>query len=175
MRNTISRLTATVIILSVFWGCNSLRVDAQAPNQSELFMAVPNDWLAGATPEQSRRIEQIRRLATTQSLYLVRINQNALKNKVVRMSIPGEEVLELVKTDGEMRNQRDFTWIGKLKSEERSAATLVIRNGEITGSITSRKGLYRISPIGGGVHAVVKVNIRKFPSDEPPSSQPKNQ
>jgi hypothetical protein len=101
-------------------------------------------------------------------LHLVRVDQNALAGNELTISIPGEKALALSRTGGEIRNKQDFTWLGTLQGEPQSSVTLIVRNGDVTGSITSTAGLFRIVPIGGGEHVVIKVDTRKFPPDEPP-------
>src|SRR5437660_10117965 len=52
-------------------------------SQLELLTPIPNNQLRDTTPEQSSRVEQLRRLPTTQSVQFVQINLNALKNKEI--------------------------------------------------------------------------------------------
>src|SRR2546421_391925 len=131
---------ATTLILLCVLGCYCRRVQGQDQQQSELFAPVPNDEPVNATPEQCRRLEQIRRLNTTLSLHLVRINLKAFTNKVLTVSIPGERVFKLLKTGGEVRDEQNLTWTGTLEGEERGSATLIVRHGEITGSINRKAG-----------------------------------
>src|SRR6266567_2443339 len=164
-RRPVSSLARLIVSLGLVLG-GAARAQAQAP--AELFTPVANDRLADSTGEQSRRLALVRRRPTTQALHLVRINPSALTGNAVRISIPGDRTFDLTKTGGETRSVEDLTWVGTLQGVGGSA-TLVLRKGDLTGSISSAAGLYRIHPIGGGVHAVVKVNTGRFPRDEPPS------
>src|SRR6266699_2766684 len=161
--------TTAALLLSVLLGC-SFRKGREAPPVPELFTPVANDRLADSTGEQSRRLALVRRRPTTQALHLVRINPSALTGNAVRISIPGDRTFDLTKTGGETRSVEDLTWVGTLQGVGGSA-TLVLRKGDLTGSISSAAGLYRIHPIGGGVHAVVKVNTQQLPPDEPPGAE----
>ena len=145
---------------------------AQAP-PAELLKPLPNNKLVGATREQSRRLAQIRRRPTTQSLNLVRVNLDALRKPLLRISVPGNGAIEFLKSGGDVRTALDFSWFGTQQPPLRGSATLIVRKGDVTGSVVTADGLYRISPIGGGVHAFVKADTRKFPPDEPPSFHPK--
>jgi hypothetical protein len=52
--------------------------------------------------------------------------------------------------------------------------TLVAKNGQVTGTLTSPEGMYRILPLGDGHQALVKLDASKFPADEPPDFINKN-
>jgi hypothetical protein len=52
-------------------------------------------------------------------------------------------------------------------------ATLVVHDGNITGSIQDQGALYRIEPVGNGVHALIKVDQGRFPPEHPPSFEQK--
>jgi hypothetical protein len=141
--------------------------DASAQKQQQLFTPVVGDKLFDATPIQTRLLEQIRSLPTTRSVQLVRINDSAFSSDALMLSLPQLPDRALLKTGGERGDSRNFTLTAAPKVERLGETTLVVRNGETTGSITSPRGLYRITPLGGGVHALVEVDSTKFPKDEP--------
>jgi hypothetical protein len=145
------------------------------PRPPELFTPVANNRIANASADQNRRLEQIRARPTTQSVSLMRINLDALKGNELRIAIPGVAAFDISKTGGDLRTARDFTWSGSAPADHGANATVVVRNGDVTGSITSPAGLYRITPVGNGVHALVKVDTKKLPPEEPPSIHQKEQ
>jgi hypothetical protein len=98
---------------------------------------------------------------------MVRINGDALKANDVAVSLPEKNTFNLMKAGGEVKDSRNFTWAGALRDDHGGGTTLVSRNGEITGSISSPAGLYRITPLSGGVQALIEVDATKFPKDEP--------
>jgi hypothetical protein len=147
---------------------------AQTP-PPDLFTPLAVDRIAAPTAEQNRRIEQIRSLATTESVNLIQINLGALKGNQLHIAIPGLAAFDLSKTGGDSRADREFTWSGAATGTQTANATVVVRNGEVTGSITNLTGLYRILPVGNGVHALVKVDTTKLPPEEPPSFRQKEQ
>lgn len=167
MRSIKWHIVATLVCV-LGAACSQRR--SQPPHQEELLKPIPNNQLVNATEMQSERLAQLRQLPTTQSLSLVRLNQNALTGSEFTISIPDQKSFTLLRTRQEVRSKQDLTWIGKLQGEPRSSVTLIVRNGDVTGSITSAAGLFRIVPIGDGVHAVVKVDVGKFPPDDPPES-----
>ena len=48
----------------------------------------------------------------------------------------------------------------------------MVHDGNITGSIQDQDTLYRIEPVGNGVHALIKVD-QAVPPEHPPSFQQK--
>ena len=136
----------------------------------ELLTPIPSNQLRDATPTQTQAIEKVRQRPTTQSLDLVRIDLNALRGDRMRVSIPNTSELTLSKRSEEVRSPTDFTYYGTLSGAP-GQATLVVHNGDITGSIQDRGTLYRIEPVGNGVHALIKVDQGRFPPEHPPSFQ----
>jgi hypothetical protein len=140
---------------------------AQVP---ELLTPIPSNELRDATPAQTQAIEKLRQRPTTQSLDLVRIDVNALRGDRMRVSIPNTPGLTLSKRSEDVRSPSDFTYYGTLSGVP-GQATLVVHNGNITGSIQDQSTLYRIEPVGNGVHALIKVDQGRFPPEHPPSFQ----
>jgi peptidyl-Asp metalloendopeptidase len=134
----------------------------------ELFTPVPATL--SADPAQTERIDQVRQRPTTQSLTLVQIDVDALRGNNVQMTLPGAGTLTMSGRTMEQRDARDFTWVGGLPGVP-GQATLVIHNGDVTGTINDGANLYRVEPVGRGVHALIKVDQSRFPPEHPPSFQ----
>jgi hypothetical protein len=145
---------------------------ASVAQGQELFTAIPSNQLRDATPAQTEAIERLRQRPTTQSLDLVQANVNALRGDTTQLSIPNSPLRTLSKRSEDIRSASDFTWHGTL-SDVPGQATLVVHDGNITGSIQDQGTLYRIEPIGNGVHALIKVDQGRFPPEHPPSFQQK--
>jgi hypothetical protein len=151
--------------------CAPLGAWGQTQKAAQLFTPIPNQF--DQTPLQSQRLKLINNLPTTKSVHFVRFNEDSLQTGEVTVSLPGKQSFGLMKIGGEEHDSKNFTWAGSLREEPRGGTTLISRNGEITGSITSPTGLYRILPLGGGVQALVEVDSAKFPKDEPESFRAK--
>jgi hypothetical protein len=141
---------------------------ASAAQAQELITPIPSNQLRDATPAQTQAIERIRQRPTTQSLDLARVDVNALHGDTVRLSIPNNPSLTISRSREDIRSPGDFTYYGT-PSGVPGQATLVVHGGNITGSIQDQGTLYRIEPIGGGVHALIKVDQSRFPPEHPPS------
>src|ERR1700730_18044370 len=142
---------------------------ASAAEAQELITPIPSIQLRPTT-DQSQAIEKIRQRPTSQSMDLVRVNVDALRGDTTRLSIPNTPALTLSKRSEDIRSPNDFTWYGTLSGVP-GQATLVVHDGNITGSIQDQGTLYRIEPVGNGVHALIKVDQGRFPPEHPPSFQ----
>ena len=134
----------------------------------EFFKPLPADQLNDVNPAQAQRIDQIKLRPTTATVTMVRIDTNALSGSSTRMSLPNVKPLNFNKINVETRNPTNFTWFGTLTNVP-GQATLVVHDGNITGTIRDGSNLYRIEPVGNGIHAVIKVDESRFPPDHPPS------
>lgn len=134
----------------------------------ELFTPLPADQLKDMSPVQTQRIDQIKQRPTTASVTLVRVDANAIKGDSTRMTLPGAKTLNFSKSNIEIRSANDFTWFGALSGVP-GKATFVVHDGNITGTIRDDGNLYRVEPVGTGVHALIKVDESRFPPEEPPT------
>jgi len=65
-----------------------------------------------------------------------------------------------------------LTWIGKPKTAT-NEAVLVVKNGDVTGTVRSGDDLYTVRPLGGGLHALIRQDQNKFPPEHPPTFEEK--
>lgn len=135
---------------------------------ADLFTVVTADQARDANPAQARQIEQIRQRRTSAAMILVRPNVNALGDASTQIALPDARVLDFKKSNIETRTANDYTWFGALSGTP-GQATLVVRDGNITGSIREDRQLYRIEPVGNGMHALIKIDETRFPPEHPPS------
>ncbi len=66
----------------------------------------------------------------------------------------------------EIRNEDDFTWLGKI-TDKVSQVTLVVNSYGVYGTIWVEDELFRIESLGGDKHAIVAVDKSKFDKDHP--------
>lgn len=163
------KLVVPLVLIGVHATLGISMAFAEAP---ELFTPLPADQLKDVSPAQTQRIDQIKQRPTTMSVSLVRIAANALSGNSTRMSLPNAKTLNFDKSNVETRSTTDFTWFGTLSGVP-GKATLVVHDGNITGTIRDDGNLYRVEPVGNGVHAVIKVDESRFPPDHPPSFKDK--
>jgi hypothetical protein len=164
--------TTALMVIGLVLGLRSTSAQSKI---SEPFTPVNRNKLSDATPQQSERLNHLEHLRTTEAVHVFRMNPDADVGDRLKISIPNDRTLMLSRTGGERYDSKDFTWVGEVQGEERSSATLISRNGEITGSINTAQGLYRITPLGDRAYAVVKVNPQRLPPEEPPTKNDNKQ
>ncbi len=134
----------------------------------ELFTPL-NPTLAGdTTPAQNARIARLRAEPTAKSVTLIRLNPAALAAPQARVSIAGTRSLSLTRESlGPNAATNNYALKGGVPGVP-GQATLIVNNSDVTGTVNDGKDVYRIEPVGGGVHAVVKLDTSRFPPEEPP-------
>jgi hypothetical protein len=134
-------------------------------------------------PAQSKRINQIKKRSTTKAVTVTRAQVEALKGEITRITLPQSKTLIFSRRSVEVSSANQFTWTGGLANTGSQAgslpdsgnqATLVVNDGNITGTIWDEGDLYRVEPVGNGLHAIIKVDPSRFPPEHPPSFE-KNQ
>ena len=83
--------------------------------------------------------------------------------------LPGTD-LSIAFESADTRSGNDYTWRGAVVGGQGGTATLVVKNGKVTGMIRSGIEIYAVEPLGDGNHAVIRVDPSKFPPDHPPES-----
>jgi len=158
------RKRATWLALTiVFFFVGVLPAKAQ---NVEPFVPVPNNRLADATPEQEQRIAQLRKQPTTKDLQLVRIDVAALKGEKVTLTLSEQKKLNFNRQSIEKKDETNFIWHGTI-AEPPATATLVVHDGNVTGTVQNGRDLYHIEPVGKGVHAIIEIDTSKLPPEEP--------
>jgi Metallo-peptidase family M12B Reprolysin-like/FG-GAP-like repeat len=174
----ISRRFLTIFPLLI--GLSFLGTSASYAAANDLFKPLPDQ--SGVVKASQRSdvrsakktlLDRIKEQPTTKSLTLMRIDVNALKGKSTRMMLSSARTLNFDKSNVEFQAPNSYTWFGSVPGLP-GQATLVVRNGNITGTVRDNGDLYRIEPIGNGVHAVIKVDQSRF-VDHPPVSKNMNQ
>jgi hypothetical protein len=156
-------LTASVAAGCLLWA----QVCPAGAQARALFETVAENQLAGASPASSSLLSQIRQRPTTASVELVRINHEALRGSAANLALPIEGTVAATSRQTILRGEGDYTWIGEIPG--RGQAIFVVRNGDVTGHVQSGGNVYSVTPLGGGIHALVKIDQSKFPPDHPSS------
>ena len=147
---------------------------AEAQTQ-DLFIPIPqNQFSSSVTPEQSQRLARLKQQPTTKSLDLVAINLGALQSHTTKFSFSGQRAPTFSKQSVQKLGGADVTGKAVCPTSP-GTATLVVRDGNITGTVQDGSNLFHIEPLGGGVHAIVKVDTSRLPPDHPPSAESNQQ
>lgn len=120
------------------------------------------------TDAQSRVRARIEKGPAAAGVQYVRLTDGAIAADThLRLKVGTEFDLDLKGADiTQDKGVTRVTWTGKDKGE---SVNLVSRGKDVRGLVYAGKNVYEIEPIGGGVHAVVRLDQKKFPPDHPKS------
>lgn len=125
--------------------------------------------VAGAQPELTRKIQS---RATASAVSWARLNASALDAAALAVPLPDGSTLTLTRNRTEALAPDTASWSGTLPGG-RGEATFILHDGNLTGSLRLGADLYRIEPVGDGVHALFKADPARLPPEHPPSFAPK--
>lgn len=126
---------------------------------------------ADLTPEQQEVLRQLRTDdPSAGEVKIVRLNVGlaATADTLDVNLVPSEVPFVLSTQRREGRDAADYTWFGA-DSEGKGSAVLVVQEGQVTGTIRADQKLFRVRPLGGGLHAVIEVDTTKLPPEHPPN------
>jgi hypothetical protein len=142
--------------------------NAAAPQaQENLFTLVPQQALDNV---QQARMATIRGRASTAEVHLARIagapGQLMRQGSALRIPVaPGLQVVALGE-NVQRRAAADVSWGGPVQGTE-GWVQLVLGADGVVGTVTIGTASYSIEPLGGGVHAVSRLDQTGFPSEHP--------
>jgi hypothetical protein len=119
------------------------------------------------TPSQIRNLDQISGRRTTDGgVEIVRINPAPLRESShFTLPLPGRSPVTVEANTKNVASDRSFSIIGQVSGLPNGTTTIVVNEDSVTGSLQTDSGPYRIVPLGGGAHVLVKVG--RFPPDHP--------
>lgn len=82
---------------------------------------------------------------------------------IVTMELFPDVVVTFHRTEVEAVGDSGYAWTGEVPDRPFSSATLIVDGGRITGSVQLFRRLFRIDPVGEGVHRVTEIDRRKYP------------
>ncbi len=129
-----------------------------------LFDAVPGG--GGLEAGQQRALDKIKRRDTTAAVDLVRVNKDAFAQPQISINVPRRRTYQAKRFRLSEDNGMQ-TWLGEINTIPQGAV-FVIRGDNVTGTIRTRDALYKLSPLGGGIHALVTEDPRRLPPEHPP-------
>lgn len=135
---------------------------------------------ADLTPEQAQALQRLRSQSSTQSVEIVDVNPNVLMDRSIRIQSMDHAIVGINQRKPKTWNilgkptakfyEGLITrgWEGRTVDASRGFSTFTVVDGEVTGSFLSNEGLFRIRPLGGDKHALIKVKPSGIPPDHPP-------
>ena len=143
---------------------------AAAAIQENLLTLVPEQGLNGV---QRGQLATVRGRASTAEVHLARVaaapGRLLKQGGAVRIPVaPGVQVVAL----GERVQQRagnDISWAGPVRGEF-GWVQMVVSDAGVTATVTVKNTTYSIEPLGGGLHAVSRIDQNGFPSEHGPEN-----
>jgi len=117
---------------------------------------------ASSAPQRARLVRHITLRVTTGSVDLFRIDEALLRQCSTRVFGPNER--RLVFHDGRVECGGRHIRLGMLAGD--GEATIVIHQGRVAGAIHRGDAVFRVEPVPGGLHALIKVDATRFPAED---------
>jgi hypothetical protein len=142
--------------------------NAAAPQaQENLFTLVPQQALDNV---QQGRLATIRGRASTAEVHLARIagapGQLLRQGSALRIPVAPRVQVVAVGSRVEQRGANDISWGGPVQGTEGWVQVVLGADG-VFGTVTIGTASYSIEPLGGGLHAVSRLDQTGFPSEHP--------
>ena len=157
-------LGACIVVLLAFF---TLSASAQP---MPLFVPLSARDAADANPTRDAVVSKIRARPTTGVLTLGRLNVGALDAAGLSIALPDNRQASVNRSASDRIAPNATAWSGNV-SGAAGQATLIVKDGNVTGTLRIDGDLYRVEPVGDGVHALFKVDEGRFPPEHPPSFQ----
>ncbi len=120
------------------------------------------------TDEQKTIFSTLRGDLTTVRLSLVIADVELLKDaKAISLNIFGDTVVKVTMDRIERRANEDFTWFGSNPSTG-TMATIVVDGENAIGTVLHEGAVYKLVPIGEGIHANAQVDYGSSGDEHPP-------
>ncbi|KSV81793.1 hypothetical protein N183_14870 [Sinorhizobium sp. Sb3] len=136
----------------------------------ELVRLLPSE--TALTPAQSEQMKSIAELPSTEGVWLVEVDLSRIRGSAtVVIALADGKSVTLTGDEKVPVATSDFAWSGESASSNSgepsdwAEATITVEGDRIAATIRTANELYRIQPIGEGLHALIKVSDEKLPSD----------
>jgi hypothetical protein len=141
-------------------------VAAQTSGEAEILASAPRGE-ESLDPRERRIWAAVNHRPTSAEVRIVRLTnrQRLERGQSVRLTLAPGQSLTLLPERVESRGPDDFTYFASIQGEP-GGAVFVVRSGKLTGSLHVGPELYRIEPIGRGLHALVRVDLSAFPPED---------
>ena len=138
--------------------------------QDSLFTVVELPVLTGV---QEAMLGRIRDRESTAEVSVARLASNAgqvlQRGRTVHLSVSPTEHLVVLGEQVVQRAATDMSWAGPIRNGDGWVQLVLTSNG-ITGTVRTGGRLYRIEPIGSGLHAIVRINLANLPPEHSPDN-----
>lgn len=121
------------------------------------------------TEQQKLALSTLRATPTTGAMRIARAELTLLQTESVLLNLfPGKDVVAVRERIDLLDDQDAFVWFGSIPGKMPGSVILVVRRGNVTGTIRPNGELYIVRPVGEGLQAVIRVDESQLGPDEPP-------
>lgn len=126
-----------------------------------------NNRLNSLTALQEKNLGNIGRRPTTDDVMIVqRIHFDELiEMESISLDIFSHLKLKFNRQNVQKNNKFGHVWYGL--GDNNASITCVIQGQDLIGTVKNGREMYKIEPLGDGLHAIIKINPSCFPSEEP--------
>lgn len=134
---------------------------------------------ADLTPKQQAVLAQIGKEKFAVGTVVLRLDAAQFKADMLKdartdvtLALGDAKTVEAKPSRSVVRAENDLTWYGTVDGAPgipAGDAVLVVRDKNVTGTVRTGTETYQIRALGGGLHAVSKVDPKGLPPDHPPS------
>jgi hypothetical protein len=158
----------------------SLAVSAPAVAQS-LFLPAGSDASAESTSTHAKRQRLVRidanvlasRIAPAGTDHAANREQRAARlGDTVRLNLFSDVSPTFKRTAVKANGDGGYVWEGEVPGQDVHEALLVVRDGQISGRVQLDQKVFSITPLGGGKHRIVELDMAAFPPEAPPVNPP---
>jgi hypothetical protein len=165
-----AKLPATRLLFLLAAVCFLIVPGVAMAQGRNLFSDVSPDMVKAA-PRAMEALERINKRKPVIEVRVVRVDLPLLSEtkEPVNLNVFKGKEFSVVLDRIERRGDKDYTWMGEITGKMPGTATFVVRDGNVTGMMRPGNEIYSVEPLGGGLHAVIRINPSRFPPDHPPS------
>lgn len=146
--------------------CGSALADGVPLIQPSGFLNTSQETALLSNSERAR-VKQMRSSPESRQATVISIDSAALLSNIATISIPGKQVIRMVKSREERRSSTDSTWYGKTDSG--GEVTIVSNGNKISASIFDSGRNFEIRSLSDKFHVLIEVDQRALPPDHPAS------
>ena len=165
LRRISTAISFLVMTLALIGGPVVVHSDSQ--EKRDLFVK-KDEAKADLTASEAALLEKIKSDVTAADVQLITVKTGLLTSTPlgIKLNVRSGKQFEPLST--EVRTSVEgFTWIGEAKAPS-DDAVLIVKDGNVTGTIRTGSELYSIKPIGGGLHVIIRRAQNRFPPEHPP-------
>ena len=147
--------------------CMLLAAATTQVHAADLFVQMTAD-AASLTSAQATQLQRYRADRSAGEITLVRLDLQQLQGGgALTLNADGGADVALVDSQLNQRAPTDFSWIAS-SADRRTEVQIVVKNGDVVGTIHQGHDFFRLLPLGDGLTALVKVDPARLPPEHPP-------